>query len=124
MSKLQLACAATLMHFLGSQPGLVAQGSPPTESTTRVPQGGVVPSGAIVARARGPVIGSTGSCGALRQQAPELLRAIGAGLSPASLEAARRLAGRESGSPTAQSWHDEAVMIYLRGNMPLATWAL
>ena len=59
----------------------------------------------------------------MRQQAPELLRAIGGGLSPASLEAARRLAGKESGSPTAQSWHDEAVMIYLRGNMPLATWA-
>jgi hypothetical protein len=59
----------------------------------------------------------------VRQQAPELLRVIGAGLSPASLEAARRLAGKESGSPTAQSWHDEAVMIYLRGNMPLAAWA-
>ncbi len=121
MLRLHLAFAATLVLF-GNRSGIFAQSSQPADAATRVQQGGGVASGAIVARARGAIIGSTGICSAVRQQAPELLRAIGAGLSPASLEAARRLAGEESGSPTAQSWHDEAVMIYLRGNMPLAAW--
>jgi tetratricopeptide (TPR) repeat protein len=69
------------------------------------------------------MIGSTGTCSAVREQAPALLHVIAAGLTRASLEAARRLASKETGSPTAQAWHDEAVMIYLRGNMPLAAWA-
>jgi hypothetical protein len=125
MSRRKLVIAVAFLFF-GIEPGVFAQGALPSDAVSRMPavqHDNAAPAGSLPVNARGLMIGSTGSCSAVREKTAELLHVVAAALTPAAREAALRLASKETGSPTAQSWHDVAVMIYLRGNMPLAAWA-